>query len=131
ASIIETGIDNYTAPSGAIYTVSGIYNDTIPNAAGCDSIITIDLTLGFTGINDLQSTWVKIYPNPIENIIQFDNLEMLDSKAKIKITNSIGQVVFNSNDLESTLDVSYLPAGVYIVFIMDTKIEHVTRFVKK
>ena len=56
---------------------------------------------------------------------------MLDSKAKIKITNSIGQVVFNSNDLESTLDVSYLPAGVYIVFIMDTKIEHVTRFVKK
>jgi len=131
ASIIETGIDNYTAPSGAIFTASGIYNDTIPNAAGCDSIITIDLTLGFTGINNLQSTWIKIYPNPVENIIHFDNLEMLDSKAKIKITNSIGQVVFNSNDLESTLDVSYLPAGVYIVFIMDTKIEHVTRFVKK
>ena len=131
SSIVETGLDSYTAPSGAVYTASGIYNDTIPNAAGCDSIITIDLTLDFTGISELTSTLIKIFPNPVENVIHFDNLEMLDSKAKIKITNSVGQVVFNSNELKSTHDVSYLPAGVYIVFIIDTKFEHVARFIKK
>ncbi len=36
---------NYTAPSGAIYTASATFNDTIPNAALCDSVITITLTV--------------------------------------------------------------------------------------
>ena len=46
ASIQETGCEaNYVAPSGAVYTSSGTYLDVIPNAAGCDSVITIDLTM--------------------------------------------------------------------------------------
>jgi hypothetical protein len=37
---------SYTSPSGNyIWTTSGIYNDTIFNNAGCDSIITINLTI--------------------------------------------------------------------------------------
>lgn len=35
----------YTAPSGNTFSTSGIYTDTIPNAAGCDSLITITLTM--------------------------------------------------------------------------------------
>jgi hypothetical protein len=35
----------YVAPDGQELTESGIYEITIPNAAGCDSIITIDLTV--------------------------------------------------------------------------------------
>ncbi|MFT5600583.1 MAG: hypothetical protein ACI9N1_000818 [Flavobacteriales bacterium] len=31
----------YTGPSGAVYNTDGVYNDTVPNAAGCDSIITL------------------------------------------------------------------------------------------
>ncbi len=37
--------DSYTAPDGAIYTTSGIKTAVIPNSAGCDSTITIDLTI--------------------------------------------------------------------------------------
>lgn len=38
--------DNYTVPSGnQTYTVAGTYYDTIPNMAGCDSIITINLSI--------------------------------------------------------------------------------------
>ncbi len=41
-----TACDSYTVPSGdESHTTSGSYMDTIPNAAGCDSIITIDLTV--------------------------------------------------------------------------------------
>jgi len=37
---------NYISPSGNYtYTSSGVYNDTIPNIRGCDSIININLTL--------------------------------------------------------------------------------------
>lgn len=42
----DTACNFYTVPSGdETYTVSGIYSDTIPNAKGCDSIITINLTI--------------------------------------------------------------------------------------
>ncbi|MDB4650013.1 T9SS type B sorting domain-containing protein [Crocinitomicaceae bacterium] len=43
--IIETNCDNYTAPDGASYTVSGTYSAVIQNSVGCDSTITIDLTV--------------------------------------------------------------------------------------
>lgn len=45
ASLTEVVCESYTAPSGTVYTTSGLYNDTIVNAAGCDSLISIDLTV--------------------------------------------------------------------------------------
>jgi len=39
----STACDNYTSPSGINMTTPGIYLDTIMNAAGCDSVITINL----------------------------------------------------------------------------------------
>lgn len=38
--------DSYTVPSGdETYTMSGVYVDTIPGSAGCDSIMTITVTI--------------------------------------------------------------------------------------
>ena len=45
SSITESSCGDYTAPSGAVLTATGVYTDVIPNAAGCDSTITIDLTV--------------------------------------------------------------------------------------
>lgn len=45
SSISESNCDNYTAPDGASYTVSGTYTAVIQNSVGCDSTITIDLTV--------------------------------------------------------------------------------------
>ncbi|MCW3072438.1 MAG: hypothetical protein JWO44_2328 [Bacteroidetes bacterium] len=48
-----TSCNNYTVPSGSqTYTASGMYMDTIPNMAGCDSVMTINLTI----INSSAST---------------------------------------------------------------------------
>ena len=49
SSVTTSSCDLYTSPSGKLWTSSGVYNDTIPNAAGCDSVITINLTI--TSIN--------------------------------------------------------------------------------
>lgn len=45
ASLTENECQSYTAPSGAVYTQSGMYNDTIQNGGGCDSIIALALTI--------------------------------------------------------------------------------------
>jgi hypothetical protein len=45
-SISPTACNSYTSPSTRYtYTTSGTYLDTIPNAAGCDSVITILLNI--------------------------------------------------------------------------------------
>jgi hypothetical protein len=46
ASVAATSCVSYTwAQNGMNYTSSGNYNDTIANVAGCDSIITLNLTI--------------------------------------------------------------------------------------
>lgn len=45
SSIDTITCSSYSAPSGTVHISSGIFNDTILNAAGCDSIITINLII--------------------------------------------------------------------------------------
>ena len=45
SNLTETAVSSYTAPDGNIYTTSGTYEVVIPNAAGCDSTIIINLTI--------------------------------------------------------------------------------------
>jgi len=50
--VIDTCATEYTwAQNTTTYTVTGMYNDTIPNVAGCDSVITLDLTIAQVDIN--------------------------------------------------------------------------------
>jgi hypothetical protein len=53
-SFTVTECDSYTAPSGAIYTTTGIIQDIIPNSSGCDSIMTIDVTIN--SVSDITTT---------------------------------------------------------------------------
>ena len=55
ASITETACNSYTSPSGAIWTTSNTYQDTIANAASCDSIITIELTINTVDVSITQA----------------------------------------------------------------------------
>ena len=46
---IVSACDSYLSPSGKhVYTTSGIYVDTLTNQWGCDSLLTIDLTINST-----------------------------------------------------------------------------------
>lgn len=88
--LTETVCDSYTSPSG-IYTwsASGLYTDTIANTAGCDSVITIDLTVlpstfavideagcgSYTSPSGLY-TWTSsgLYYDTIPNVFGCDSL---------------------------------------------------------
>lgn len=45
STLDETACDEYLSPGGKVWTSSGVYMDTIMNATGCDSIITVNLTV--------------------------------------------------------------------------------------
>ena len=63
SSVTLDACETYTVPSGhETYTTSGVYEDTIQNVQGCDSIITIDLT-----IIDIDTTVTENAPNLVSN----------------------------------------------------------------
>jgi hypothetical protein len=45
STISPSVCSSYTSPSGMIYLASGTYTDIIPNSSGCDSVITINLSV--------------------------------------------------------------------------------------
>ena len=64
SSITETACDSYTAPDGTVYTTSGIKTAVIPNAAGCDSTITINLTVNNSTTSSITETACDSYTAP-------------------------------------------------------------------
>lgn len=68
SSFSVTACGSYTVPSnGETYTTSGIYMDTIPNANGCDSIMTIDLTILSPSFNTISEVVCDSYTSPSGN----------------------------------------------------------------
>ena len=55
STLTQTALDSYTL-NGQTYTQSGTYTQVIPGANGCDSTITLNLTLNFTGIHELVNS---------------------------------------------------------------------------
>ncbi len=54
-TITEEACISYVSPSGNyVWTESGVYTDTIANADGCDSIITINLTVNTVDVSVTQ-----------------------------------------------------------------------------
>ena len=59
STLTQTALDSFTL-NGQTYTQSGTYTQTVPAANGCDSVITLNLTLNFTGINELGTGAKKL-----------------------------------------------------------------------
>lgn len=55
---------SYTAPSGAVYTMSGTYNDTLVNVAGCDSVITINVNVTQPSSSSINQISCISYTSP-------------------------------------------------------------------
>ena len=56
---------NYVSPSGTyIWDSTGTYLDTIPNAAACDSVITIYLTIGIVSSKSVTHSSCNSYQSP-------------------------------------------------------------------
>lgn len=68
ATLTEAACDSFTSPSGNYqWTTSGTYHDTLVNAAGCDSIITVSLTVNYSTIANVTAEACRSYLSPSGN----------------------------------------------------------------
>lgn len=73
STINQTAIDSYTL-NGQTYTQSGTYTQVLTGANGCDSTIILNLELDFTGIQTNTLPSLKLYPNPVQDVLHFEGL---------------------------------------------------------
>ena len=54
----------YTSPSGKTWTTTNTYLDTIANDAGCDSVITVNLTVRYKSSFSFAETVYETFTSP-------------------------------------------------------------------
>ena len=89
------------------------------NGLKATSILPFTDTLKFTyttiePANDAAS-YVKIYPNPAQDVIHLDIQKQGITLKGIELNDMSGRCVINSITQENTLDVGNLPKGIYIL----------------
>ncbi len=116
SSMIEEVCDVYEAPSGTLFTESGIHYDTIPNHMFCDSIIEIDLTI-------LESSFAEMTVHACDSFVSpsgavylasghyFDTIQnVAGCDSIIEINLDLGFTSF-ANITEDVCDTYLSPAG--------------------
>ena len=90
----QTVCESYTWPSnGTTFTTSGIYTATLVNAAGCDSIITLDLTINAPSASS-------------ETIEVCDNYTWPANGATYTTTGTYSEILTNASGCDSIVTLS-------------------------
>ena len=111
--------DSYTwGVNNTAYTSSGIYTDTFMSSTGCDSILTLDLTINNSSSSEVQQsacgsfTWAVnnttynssgMYSEVLTNINGCDSIIILDLNIQNEIDTSIDQAGNNLTSNDSTV----------------------------
>ncbi len=83
-----------------------------------------------TAVPDVEKQLVKIYPNPVADVLHIDNITTISN---ISIYNINGQRVFNkpSNSSTAVLQMSNLQPGIYLLILENKKGEKVSEKIIK
>ena len=113
--------DSMISPSGNyVWTISGTYLDTIPNALGCDSIITTNLIVGTGNASILNVNACESFTSPSGNNLWTSSGTYLDTIAGINGCDSIITINLtlesHSTSFIDTLvcDSLISPSGIYV-----------------
>lgn len=132
SSQTQTALDSYTWPvNNQTYTQSGTYSDTLVNAAGCDSIVTLNLTLNFTGINELNAINVTISPNPTSGDFTLHGLELYKNITALQLTDVNGKLVKELDPTANKFSLGTVKPGVYFLTVTNGNNQEVIKLIKE
>ena len=132
SSISQTALDSYTwLVNSQTYTTTGAYTAVIPNASGCDSTITLNLTMSFTGINDLSTSKLSVYPNPTNGDFTITGLELVGTVSSLTLTDMNGKVVKVLDTKATKFSMASIKPGVYFLNIISENKQEVLKIVKE
>ncbi len=131
-NIIEC--DSYISPSGdETYFTSGIYQDTLTNSNGCDSLITINLSILQNSIAEISVVECTQYTVPSGDEIYFNSGLYLDTLPNVNGCDSVISIdltILNSSTSFITInncgsytvpsgDETYITSGIYADTILN------------
>jgi hypothetical protein len=125
ATIVGTPSTQITNPSTIATTVNNI-EGTPATLVGSGGTVT---TLCTNGTNEIISkNLLTIFPNPTTNNLTIENLQ----KATIEILNIQGQLIktIETTEDKTSIDISNLPGGVYIIKLNTAEGSVVRKFIK-
>ncbi|MDP4637301.1 MAG: T9SS type A sorting domain-containing protein [Crocinitomicaceae bacterium] len=114
-TITANALDSYVL-NGIEYITSGTYTQILPNAQGCDSTITLILSLEHTGLQEGKLINISLYPNPsTDELTCVIPLNHLGEMARIydAFGKELGSVVFSS--ASTKLNIGHLAKGTYFL----------------
>ena len=101
---------------GNTYDSEGTFIDSLMNSQGCDSILTINISVNPNGIPLSSLSSIKVYPNPSFGSITIE-LEDIGNK-EIKILNILGEEVYQLNTDKTKIDIDLdVESGLYYVLV--------------
>jgi len=117
STLNETAMGLYIL-NGQTYTQSGTYTQIIPASNGCDSVITLNLTLNLAELEQEENTIFTIYPNPASEQITIKIDEMFIGKS-YQIHDQVGKLILKDDltEINTSLSLNGFADGVYSIQI--------------
>lgn len=122
----EVTLGSYTL-NGTTYAQSGTYTQTLMSQNGCDSIITLNLSISGVGISENEHQFV-VYPNPAAAII---TIQGNGEEQTIRITDALGRTILEqiSFTKDTIISIEKLEPGNYFIELLEEKV-HIS-FIKQ
>jgi hypothetical protein len=130
STITANGIDVYSL-NGTDYTTSGTYTQILTNAFGCDSTITLILTMDYTGLSEEKLSTLTVYPNPTNgDLIILVPMAFIGQTAHLTDISGKKIASIQLGEATSKVTLNGLSDGTYFI-VMDEQSTAVIRVVKE
>ena len=101
-----------------IYTTTGNFTVQLTTTnCGKTSVISENIVINTLNTNDFNLDKIKIYPNPVDAILNIENGAEIEKITIYDFTGKIIQTHFNNNNHSVLLNVSTLTSGIYLLKI--------------
>jgi hypothetical protein len=117
------------AYSGIVKFAFWATNGTIATGNDTDFFVDNFTVDGTVGVNDIDSFDFSYYPNPTDNVLNFNSKQVIDG---ITVRNLLGQqlLIAKPNATSSRVDLSTFPTGMYLIELTSKDQSRVVKVVR-